>query len=110
MDNNNNNISNISLPDEVKAVIWRIFGAGTSHLNKRSTYALIEPIINKHVTSTERERCITEIRDWFESRGDQQWLRSDMREPVAILILEGVRERVRRPQSGQSAGSMLTRP
>lgn len=87
----NNNISMISLPDEAKAVIWRIFGAGTSHLNKRSTYELIEPIIKKHVTSSERERCTTEIRDWFESRGDQQWLRSDMREPVAVLILEGVR-------------------
>ncbi len=89
----NNNISKISLPDEAKAVIWRIFGAGTSHLNKRSTYALIEPIIKKHVTSTERERCITEIRDWFESHGDQQWVRPDMSEPVAILILEGVREK-----------------
>ena len=89
MDNNNN--SKISLPDEAKAVIWRIFGTGTSHLNKRSTYELIEPIIKKHVTSTERERCITEIRNWFESHGDQQWVRPDMSEPVAILILEGVR-------------------
>ena len=86
-----NNIFNISLPDEVKAVIWRIFGAGTSHLEKRSTYALIEPTIKDHISSTERERCITEIRDWFESHGDQQWLRSDLREPVAVLILEGVR-------------------
>ena len=86
-----NNIFNISLPDEAKAVVWRIFGAGTSHLNKRSTHALIESIIKKHVTSTERERCITEIHDWFEFHGDQQWLRPDMREPVAILILEGVR-------------------
>ena len=86
----NNNISNISLPDEAKAVVWRIFGDGTSHLKKRSTYALIEPIIKNHVSSTERERCITEIRDWFESQGDHQWLRSDMSEPVAVLILEGV--------------------
>ena len=87
----NNNISKISLPDEAKAVIWQIFGAGTSHLNKLSTYELIEPIIKKHVTSTERERCITEIRDWFEAHGDHQWLRPDIVEPVAILILEGVR-------------------
>ena len=43
----NKNISNISLPDEAKAVVWRIFGAGTSHLNKLSTVALIEPVIKK---------------------------------------------------------------
>ena len=87
----NNNISNISLPDEAKAVIWRIFGAGTSHLKKKSTYALIECVINKYVNPAEQKQVITEIRSWFESRGDQQWLKSDMRELVAILILEGVR-------------------
>ena len=85
-----NNKHCISLPDEAKAVVWRIFGAVTSHLKKPSTYALIEDVIKKYVSSTERNRSITEIRGWFESHGDQQWFRSDMREPVAILILEGV--------------------
>ena len=85
-----NSIPSISLTEEVKAVIWRIFGSGESPLKKLSTYELIEPIISKYVSSAERKRAIAEIRGWFESHGDYQWLRSDMREAVAALILEGI--------------------
>lgn len=88
----NNSISSISLPAEAKAIIWRIFGSGESPLTGRSTYKLIEPIIRKHINSrTEQNRAITEIRGWFESQGDQRRLKSEMNEPVADLILEGIK-------------------
>ena len=80
----------LCLPDAAKAVVWRIFGAGESPLTGRATYELIEPIIRKHAASTDQERAIAEIRGWFESHGDRHWLKSDVREPVAILILEGI--------------------
>ena len=86
-----NSIPSISLPDSAKAVIWRIFGSGESPLKGQSTHELIEPIIRKYVTSPiEQDRAITEIRGWFESHEDQRWLRSDMSEPVAELIVEGI--------------------
>ncbi len=88
----NNSIPNISLSAEAKAIIWRIFGSGESPLTGRSTYELIEPIIRKHINSrTEQNRAITEIRGWFDSHEDQRWLKSDMSEPVAGLILEEIK-------------------
>ena len=87
----NNSVSSIFLPDEAKAVIWRIFGEGESPLKGRSTYELIEPIIRNFVVSPiDQDRAITEICGWFESHEDRQWLRSDMSEPVAELIVEGI--------------------
>ena len=82
--------SESSLPPEAKAVIWRIFGAGESPLTRRSTYELSEPIIKHHVSPTNQDRSIAEIRGWFESHGNRRWLKSEMREPVAALILEGI--------------------
>ena len=83
--------TNLSLPDEAKAVIWRIFGAGASLLTERSTFDLIEPIIGKRASSPTRQvGAINEIRSWFELIGERRWLKADMREPVAILILEGI--------------------
>ena len=87
-----NSIPSISLPDSVKAVIWRIFGSGESPLTGQSTYELIEPITRKYVISSiEQDRAITEIRGWFESYGDQPLLKSELFEPVAALILEEIR-------------------
>ncbi len=83
-------IPSVSLPPEAKAVVWRIFGEGESSLKRRSTYELIEPIIGKHVSSTDRGQAIGEIRGWFESHGDRRWLKSEMSEPIAVLILEGI--------------------
>ena len=82
---------NLSLPDEAKVAVWRIFGAGESPLTRRSTFDLIEPIISKHVSSaTERDLAITAVRSWFETIGERRWLKPDMQEPVAVLILEGI--------------------
>lgn len=80
----------LRLPDAAKAVVWRIFGSGESPLTGRSTYELIEPVISRRVASADQGRAIAEIRGWFESHGERYWLKSDMREPVAALILEGI--------------------
>lgn len=80
-----------SLPEEATAVVWRIFGEGASPLKGRSTYVLIKPAIRKHVPSSKQDRAIAEIKGWFESYGDRHWLKSEMVEPVADLILEGMK-------------------
>ena len=49
------------LPDEAKAVIWRIFGSGESPLTKPSTYDLIKPIIEEHTSSIDTNRAIAHI-------------------------------------------------
>ncbi len=83
-------IQETPITDETRAVVWRIFAAGASPLNARSPYELIAPVINKHLYSKDRELAIGEIRGWFESHGDRYWLRSDMSETVAAMILEGI--------------------
>ena len=56
-------MTDISLPDEAKAVIWRLFGAGESPLTGRSTFDLIERVICKHVSSSaQRGAVIAAIR------------------------------------------------
>ena len=86
----NSSLPSISLPDEAKAVIWRIFGLGESHIDRRSAYELIEETVKEHASSIDTNRAIAEIRRWFESHGNQQWLKSEMSEPVAALILGGI--------------------
>ena len=86
----NSSLPSISLPDEAKAVIWRIFGLGESHIDRRSAYELIEETVKEHASSIDTNRAIAEIRRWFESHGNQQWLKSEMGEPVAALILGGI--------------------
>ena len=92
---NDNTTPVASLADEAKAVIWRIFGQGASPLNKSSAYELIRPVMKKRACSGNRtvdlDGAISEIRGWFESHGGRPRLRPDMREPVATLILEGIR-------------------
>ena len=84
-------ITEISLPDEAKAVVWRIFGAGASPLTEQSTFDLIEPIICKHVTSSyDRDRSVATIRGWFEIIGEQRYVKQDLQEAVANVIVEGI--------------------
>ena len=78
------------LTDEAKAIVWRIFGEGASPHTRRSSYDLIAPIFGKHLSSNDAEQSIVATRGWFDSHGDRQWLKSDMRERVAAMILEGV--------------------
>ncbi len=48
-------MTDVSLPDEAKAVIWRIFGAGESPLTRRSTFDLIERVIYRYVSSSTQQ-------------------------------------------------------
>ena len=84
------NISIPSLSEEARRVIWRIFGAGASPLNGRSTYELIEPIIRRRVCRSEQDRAIAQIRAFFEPLGNEWRLKPDMVEPVAVMILDGI--------------------
>ena len=83
-------LSNVSLTDEARGVIWRIFGSGASPLSGRSTYELIEPIVRKRVCFNEQDSAIAEIRGWFEVTRSESKLKSEMSEPVAMMILDGV--------------------
>ena len=80
-----------SLPDQVKAVIWRMFGGGASPLNRSATHQLVRRVLKKHATSAVLDRVSAEIGGWFESHAGQQRLRPEMREQVAALIIDGVR-------------------
>ena len=85
-------MTEISLPEEAMAVIWRVFGAGASPLTERSAFDLIERIICKHVSSsTQQDWSISTMRAWFETSGQRHWLKSDIRKPVADLIFKGYR-------------------
>ena len=80
----------LCLTEEAKAVIWRIFGEGASPQTRRSPYQLIEPVLRKRLSSNAAEPTIAAVRAWFESHGDRQWLRSDVNEAVATIVLEGI--------------------
>ncbi len=79
-----------SLTEDARAVVWQIFSDGASPLTRRSPYDAIEPVIRKRLSSTDAAPSIAAIREWFDSYDDQRWLKSDMREAVAHMILEGV--------------------
>ena len=74
----------------VRNAVWRIFGEGESPEKRISSYELIKPMVDKYVPSHDRAHTIEEIRSWFESYGSQTWLKSDVSESVATVILEEV--------------------
>ena len=78
------------LTEDAKAIVWQIFSDGASPLTRRSSYDAIGPVIKKRLSSTDAAPSIAAIREWFDSYDDQRWLKSDMREAVAHMILEGV--------------------
>ena len=78
------------LVEEAKTVIWRIFGEGATPRTQRTPYQLIEPILRRRLPSTAAEPTITAVRAWFETRGDRQWLKSEVNEAVAAIVLEGI--------------------
>lgn len=79
-----------SLTDQAKAVVWQIFGEGASPLTHRSPHESIEPVLRAKLSPNDADRCISEMHDWFESSGDRHWLKPEMREAVAAMILEGM--------------------
>ena len=104
-----NQLMSINKPDlcpEAASVIWRIIGPGESPIKNRSAYDQIEPVISKYVSTSEVARAIAEIKGWFESHGDQQWLKSERSEQVAVLILEGVKDDLKEETAIWSIGSI----
>ena len=81
----------VQLPHEVRHAIWRIFGNGLAPLKRRTWCELVEPIIcNRLGRTDEADRIIAEIRSWFDPDGGPNRLRTDMHEPVAEMIVEGI--------------------
>ena len=89
---NSENKHSYALPPDAMNAIWRIFGEGDSPKKRISTYELIKPMIDTHVSSPDSTYIIDEIRSWFESYGNRTWLKSHASEFVAALIVEGVRK------------------
>ena len=88
MATNGNSYSSLSA--EAGNIIWRIFGEGASPLTGRPAYDLVQPIVKHYLSSGDSDRSAGRIRGWFECSGDRYWLRHDMQEPVAELILDGI--------------------
>ena len=78
------------LSDPAAEVAWHIFGVGESPLKGRSSYELVRPMVERHVTDADRHRVMREIQAWFESHGNRHWLRPEMQERVAEAILDGI--------------------
>ena len=80
----------ISISDEAKAILWQIFSKGASPHTRLSAYETIEPVVRQHLSSNDAEQAIATMHGWFESYGDQHWLKADMQETVAAMIFEGM--------------------
>ena len=78
------------LTEDAKAIVWQIFSDGASPLTRRSSYDAIEPVVRKRLSSKDAAPSIAAIREWFDSYDDRHWLKSEMQEAVAVMILEGV--------------------
>lgn len=80
-----------TLPEEAKAVIWRISGEGEWPPNGPSAFDLIERIIRSYVTSSDQQDlAISSIRGWFEASGARMQVKPSVKELVATLILDGI--------------------
>lgn len=80
----------LRMSKQAREVAWRIFGAGASPLTGRSSYDLIRPLVKGYVAATHRQTVIREIRGWFESHGKRHWLRPEVKEEVAVAIIEEI--------------------
>lgn len=88
-----NETSTIQLPVAAQQAIWRIFGNGLAPLKQLTCRELVEPIIQKQLRKTDdADRAIAEIRSWFDPDGGLNQLRPDMSEPIAEIIIDGIRE------------------
>ena len=88
-----NETSTIQLSGAAQQAIWRIFGNGLAPSKQSTCLDLVEPIIQKQLGKTdEADRAIAEIRSWFDPDGGPNELRRAMSEPVAGIIVDGIRE------------------
>jgi hypothetical protein len=85
-------VPTIELTAKAVQAIWRIFGNGLAPLKEPTCQDLADPIIRNQLGETEEaDRAIDTIRSWFDPDGGPNHLRQDMKEPVAEMIIDGIR-------------------
>ena len=82
----------ISLPSEVIPLIWRILGVGESPFRPPLNHEWVESRVRGRVRSANQDVAIDEIQGWFDREGEHWTLRDELRVPVAMLILHGVKQ------------------
>ena len=75
---------------DLGVVAWRIFGGGESPTTKTSSYALIDPVIQKHVAPDKQAVVAATVRGWFVESGGYRWLRDEAQSEIATFILENI--------------------
>lgn len=94
----------LSLPQELANNIWRIIGNDESPLQQETTLRLIEGTIRKYakyLPSAQQDQAIAVVHAWFEFHGEKGCLKEDMKEPVAHLIIDGIKNTLlTQPESG----------
>ena len=104
---NDNGDTHLTLVSAASSIIWEAFGIGESPLNSISTLEMIEKLAREHLAIDDQDATIATIRDCFEVQSENQWLRTEMRGPIAIIILDGVRRYLESPDSGKSDEMMF---
>ena len=85
-------VPTIKLTAKAAQAIWRIFGNGLAPLKEPTCQDLAEPMIRNQLGETEEaDRAIDTIRSWFDPDGGPNHLREDAKEPVAEMIIDGIR-------------------
>ena len=82
----------ISLPSEVIPLIWRILGVGESPFRPPLNHECVESRVRGRARSANQDVAIDEIQGWFDREGEHWTLRDELRVPVAMLILHGVKQ------------------
>ena len=80
----------LNLSDAAKPLIWRVFGSAADPRNEKSAYELVVPILSKRLRDATAAPAIAEVRSWFEQGADRPWIKPDLLEPIAGLIVEGL--------------------
>ena len=84
-------MTDTALPYEESNVVWRICGSLGSPRSGRSTFDFIEQILDDHVpSSSHKHQSISVIRGWFDRVGDQIFVKEEVREQTAVLVLDGI--------------------
>ena len=84
-----------SLPQDVVDIIWRVVGSIESPLSQETTLRLINQIIREYadsLPSSGQDQAISDICAWFEFHEEKGWLREDVRELVASMIVSGIKD------------------
>ena len=99
--------SHITLSVAASSVIWKAFGVGECHSNSLSTLEMIGRLTREHVAPDDQNATIATIRDCFETQGEHRWLKTEMRAPIAVHILDGVRRHLQSQDSQKDADAVF---